>query len=403
LWENLPDTADRYVNVSNLDEGIGVLSSLLLKKENYRSMFGGDGACMGCGEKTGVHLVLSAVNAVMVPRVEKHVKKLEDLIARLDAKARELLASEADLDVMDVAGDEIEVPLDTSKREEVKRIAKMIRDLKDLHWRYTSGPSGRGRAFTGFTNATGCSSVWGSTYPYNPYPFPWTNHLFQDAPSIAIGIFEGHMRKMADGFSAIRRAELELAGEYDPAVHEPALTKLDWQQFTDEEFNLCPPIFAVGGDGAMLDIGFQNVSRLMASGKPLRVIVLDTQVYSNTGGQACTSGFTGQVSDMAAFGKDQHGKTETRKEMALIAMAHRGTFVLQSSQALPSHMLAGVIKGLQSRRPAMFILHCPCPPEHGLGDDQATHAAKLSLESRAFPFLEFDPDNGYSLSECLIL
>ena len=51
----------------------------------------------------------------------------------------------------------------------------------------------------------------------------------------------------------------------------------------------------------MLDIGFQNVSRLLASGKPIRVVVLDTQVYSNTGGQACTSGFTGQVADMTPY------------------------------------------------------------------------------------------------------
>jgi pyruvate-ferredoxin/flavodoxin oxidoreductase len=404
LWERLPDTADRYVNVANLDEGIGVLSSLLLKKDNYRTMFGGDGACMGCGEKTGLHLLLSAVSAVMQPRVEKHEKKLADLIAGLDTKARELLASDADLDsVKSEGGSELDIPLEESKREEVQRIAKMIRELRDLHWRYTEGPSGKGRAFTGFSNSTGCSSVWGSTYPYNPYPFPWTNHLFQDAPSIAIGLFEGHMRKMADGFIAIRRAELELAGEYDPVTDESFFSKFDWRQFSDEEFLLCPPIFAVGGDGAMLDIGFQNASRLMASGKPVRIVVLDTQVYSNTGGQACTSGFTGQVSDMAAFGKAQHGKEETRKEMALIAMAHRGTYVLQSSQALPSHLLAGVIKGLNSRRPAVFILHCPCPPEHGLGDNQSTRAAKLSLEARAFPFLVYDPDEGETLADCLNL
>jgi pyruvate-ferredoxin/flavodoxin oxidoreductase len=59
LWQNLPETDDRYINISNMDEGIGVLSSLLLKKHNYRSMMGGDGSCMGCGEKTVIHLVLS--------------------------------------------------------------------------------------------------------------------------------------------------------------------------------------------------------------------------------------------------------------------------------------------------------------------------------------------------------
>ncbi len=404
LWQHLPDTDDRYIKVSDVDEGIGVLSSLLLKKENYRSMMGGDGACMGCGEKTAIHLVLSAVNARMLPRVAKYVEKLDDLIAKLDAKARGYLASDADLEAIAQHGVEAaDVKLEPAKRDRVEEIAAIVHDLKDLRWRYVEGPTGKGRSPVGFANATGCSSVWGSTYPYNPYPFPWVNHLFQDAPSIAIGLFEGHMRKMADGFVAVRRAELELEDRYDPTQHEKFFAHFDWRQFTDEEFGMCPPVCAVGGDGAMMDIGFQNLSRLMASGKPIRVIVLDTQVYSNTGGQACTSGFHGQVSDMAGFGPGQHGKEEIRKELSLIAMAHQGTYVLQSSQATASHMLSGVLKGLNSRRPAVFILHCPCPPEHGLADDAATRASKLAVESRAFPILVYDPEAGDSFAETLDL
>ena len=401
LWQHLPDTDDRYVNVRDLEEGIGTLTSLLLKKDSYRSMFGGDGACSGCGEKTAIHLVYSAVNALMHPRVLRQVAHLDDLISRLDRKARELLAADADLDHLDL--DTAKAPLAPEQRAAVERLTRMLRDLKDLRWRYTEGPSGKGRATLGIANATGCSSVWASTYPYNPYPFPWVNHLFQDAPSIAIGIFEGQMRKMADGFVAIRRAELQLSGEYDSKTHESFFSGFDWRQFSEEEFNLCPPIFAVGGDGAMLDIGFQNLSRLLASGKPIRVVMLDTQVYSNTGGQACTSGFTGQVSDMAAWGRAQHGKEETRKELALLVMAHRNSFVLQGSQANPSHLLAGVIRGLKARRPAVFSLHCPCPPEHGLADDAANRAARFALESRAFPVLVYDPGAGDSMSECLSL
>ncbi|MDH3456454.1 MAG: 2-oxoacid:acceptor oxidoreductase family protein [Gemmatimonadota bacterium] len=402
LWENLPDTNDRYINVSDLEEGIGVLQSLLLKKDTYRSMVGGDGACMGCGEKTVVHLVTSAVNALMTPRVQKHIQKVDELISGLDEKARKILASDADLHA--VGGeDKANIVLDDEKKTLVARITKAIDDLKDLHWRYTEGPTGKGRSNMAMTNATGCSSVWGSTYPYNPYPFPWVNHLFQDAPSIAIGIFEGHMRKMADGFIAVRRAELELSGEYNAEIHEPLFTAFNWHQFSEEEFDLCPPIFATGGDGAMLDIGFQNLSRLLASGKPIRVMVLDTQVYSNTGGQACTSGFTGQVSDMAAYGKAQHGKEETRKELALVTIAHRNVFVLQASAANPSHLLAGVLKGLQSHYPTVLAMHCPCPPEHGTGDDQAPNAAKLSLESRAYPILVYDPAAGDKMSERLDL
>lgn len=211
------------------------------------------------------------------------------------------------------------------------------------------------------------------------------------------------MRKMADGFREVRRAELLACGQYDSERDEAELAELDWRRFTNDEFDLCPPIVAMGGDGAMLDIGFQNLSRLMASGKPIRVIVLDTQVYSNTGGQACTSGFTGQVSDMAAYGKAQHGKTEVRKELSLIAIAHRGAYVHQSSQASASHLVAGVLKGLQKRRPAIINIYTPCPVEHGLADDWASSAAKLALESRAFPFLTYDPDAGPLLADALSL
>jgi len=404
LWHELPDTGDEYIDIAQAEEGVGVLPALLLKKKTYRSMFGGDSACSGCGEKTVLHLVLSAVNAAMMPRVEKYVKRLDDLIAQLDAKARGLLASEADLDrLVSPEKNALDVPLDPTKKETVERIAATLRELKDLRWRYTKGPGGTGRAACGITNATGCSSVWGGTYPYNPYPVPWVSHLFQDAPSVAIGIFEGHMRKMADGFVAVRRAELELADQYDPRVHEETFSNFDWRQFSDDEFALCPPILAVGGGGAMADTGFQNLSRLMTSGKPLRVVVLDTELYPNTMGPGCGSGFTGQISDMAGLGRFQQGKEETRKELALVAMAHRNVYVLQSCQAHPSHLLEGVLKGLRSRRPAVFVIHCPCPPEYGFADSAAFQNAKLALESRAFPILTYDPDGGPTLPERICL
>ncbi len=400
LWEKLPETDDRYVNIHSLEEGIGVLSSLLLKQSNYLSIQGGDGACMGCGEKTDVHLMLSAVNALLMPRVAAYIVELDELIAELDGKARSLVAGDADLDAIAKGAD---AQVDSEHKVRIERLVELSRKVQDLRWRYSEGPTGKGRARAGFTNSTGCTSVWGSTYPFNPYPFPWTNHLFQDAPSLAIGIFEGHMRKMADGFIAVRRARLELAGDYDPEVHEPFFTRFDWEQFTDEEFGLCPPLFAVGGDGAMMDIGFQNLSRLLASDKPVRVLVVDTQVYSNTGGQACTSGFTGQVSDMAQYGPGQRGKEEVRKELGLLSIAHRGAFVLQSSQATPTHMLANVLKGLGSRRPSIFIFNTPCPVEWGIADFAAPDAARMALESRAFPNLVFDPDAGEEFADCLDL
>jgi pyruvate-ferredoxin/flavodoxin oxidoreductase len=403
LWRNLPETDDRFIRISSLEESIGMMPSLLLKQGNYLSMLGGDSACMGCGEKTVIHLVLSAVNALMTPRVESHLAEVAELIEALDEKARTLLISEADLADVKADSEGLEVTVEPGKKEAVARIHKAIEALKDLKWRYEKGPSGRGRARMGFANSTGCTSVWGATFPFNPYPFPWVSHLFQDAPSVAVGLFEGHMRKMADGFIAVRRARKLLDGKYDPEADEAVFDGFDWQQFSDAEFALCPPLFAVGGDGAMMDIGFQNLSRLMASGKPIRVVVVDTQANSAGGGQSCTAGFKGQAPEAVDAGPDYRNKEEWRKELALIAMAHRNAFVMQSSQATPSHLFSNLLKGLQVRRPALFILNAPCPREWGIAQDSAPEAARLALESRAVPNLVFDPGQGTTFSECLDL
>jgi pyruvate-ferredoxin/flavodoxin oxidoreductase len=422
LWQNLPTTAPEFIRIDSLDEGIGALHTLLLDKKNYMGMVGGDGACLGCGEKTVVHLFVATAEALMQPRVARQIEKIDDLIARLDQHTRLKLAATIDLSDdarvanaldhlhnADVTLASFSEQLDsrhagkTIDPEWLRWVSQLIAKLKHLRWQYTDGAGRRGRSSMGIVNSTGCTSVWASTYPFNPYPFPWTNHLFQDSPSMAMGIFEGHMARMAEGFAAVRMAEIELDGGYRKEKQGEFFTYFNWKQFTDEEFHLCPPVVSIGGDGAMYDIGFQNLSRMMMSGKPIKVLVLDTQVYSNTGGQACTSGFTGQVSDMAQYGKAFHGKEEIRKEIALIGMAHRTTFIAQGTTANTSHLIESFVEGLNARRPALFNIYSPCMPEHGIADDLAEFQSKLAVESRAYPILRYNPDKGNLPEECLNL
>ena len=422
LWLDLPNTPKQYNRVESLEEKIGPLESILLSKEAYLSFTSGDGACLGCSEKSVVHLFVATVESLMQPRIEKHIAQLEEMIQKLENLVQQKLIKNLDISdtqtmariVSDSREGDLTIAGLASRMDHEKEaapidqqwlldITNLVARLKKLRWKYTNGTTGQGRSNMGMCNSTGCTSVWGSTYPYNPYPFPWTNHLFQDSTSMAMGIFEGHMAKMADGFKAIRKAEHILAGTYDPAVHDAYFTYFNWHQFTDEEWLLCPPVVALGGDGAMYDIGFQNLSRMMASGKPIKVVVVDTQVYSNTGGQACTSGFIGQVSDMAQYGKVLKGKSEPRKEIGLIAMAHRNTFVLQGTLANTSQMIEGFIDGLMAKRPAIFNLYTTCQPEHGVADDLGAHQAKLAVESRAYPIFQYNPAKGKTTEECLDL
>jgi pyruvate/2-oxoacid:ferredoxin oxidoreductase beta subunit/NAD-dependent dihydropyrimidine dehydrogenase PreA subunit len=215
----------------------------------------------------------------------------------------------------------------------------------------------------GLVAATGCNTVYTSTYPYNPYLVPWTNSLFENAPADAIGV------------------------------------RMRWDQMGWKD----KPIWCIGGDGAMFDIGFQALSRLFASGMNIKVFVLDTQVYSNTGGQASTSSYTGQNTKMSVHGKTVGGKQERRKEIAQIAMMHPNTYVAQTTCAHVNHFYKAVLGALEYDGPAIVVCYTTCQPEHGVADNMAGEQARLAVDSRAFPILIYDPRKGGRIKERLSL
>src|SRR6516165_7189446 len=215
----------------------------------------------------------------------------------------------------------------------------------------------------GLVAATGCNTVYTSTYPYNPYLVPWTNSLFENAPAYAIGV------------------------------------RMRWDQMGWQH----KPLWCIGGDGAMFDIGFQALSRLLASGYNIKIFVLDTQVYSNTGGQASTSSYTGQNTKMSVHGKTFGGKQERRKEIAQIAMMHPRTFVAQTTCAHINHFYKSVLGALEFDGPAVIICYTTCQPEHGVADNMAGEQAKLAVDTRAFPILIYDPRKGDTIKKRLSL
>src|SRR5439155_21317888 len=156
-------------------------------------------------------------------------------------------------------------------------------------------------------------------------------------------------------------------------------------------------------DGAMFDIGFQSLSRLFASGMNIKVFVLDTQVYSNTGGQASTSTFTGQNTKMSVHGKEIAGKQERRKEIAQIAMMHPRTFVAQTTCAHTNHFYKSVIDAMEFDGPAIVVCYTTCQPEPGVADNMPCDQARLSVDSRAFPLLVYDPRKGHTIRTRLSL
>jgi pyruvate/2-oxoacid:ferredoxin oxidoreductase beta subunit/Pyruvate/2-oxoacid:ferredoxin oxidoreductase delta subunit len=215
----------------------------------------------------------------------------------------------------------------------------------------------------GIVAATGCNTVYGSTYPYNPFVVPWTNSLFENAPADALGI----------------RARWNQAGHADRRL------------------------WVIGGDGAMYDIGFQSLSRMVAASADINVMVLDTQVYSNTGGQASTASFGGQITKLSAYGRELHGRPERRKELGRILMAHSDVYVAQTTTAHINHFYRAVIDANSFSGPAVIVVYTPCQPEHGIADDASARQSRLAVDSRAFPLFSYDPRRGEKMSDRLSL
>ena len=250
-------------------------------------------------------------------------------------------------------------------------------------------------------NATGCSSVFASTFPFNPYNDPWVNSLFQDSAPVAKGIFEGLSASAVADFRALRTARLELDDAYDPVAHDAFFKFFRWSQFTKEELGLLPTVISMGGDGATYDIGFGALSRLLVTDTPIKVVVLNSGVYSNTGGQASTASYSSQDSDLYAVrqgaGGQAGGPQGTRPDRGVPSERVRGAD--QHGAAGPLHEEhAGVpeLLGLARRcststRRARPSTASPMrrPAEHG----------RLAVESRMSPVFVHDPRRGDSLSE----
>ncbi len=370
-----PNTQARYIDPAF--EPDGDIKRMMLDRDTYYATTGGHGACRGCGEVTAIRQVVSASHALHDRRLRGHVRELEKLDADLTAKLAEVT--------------------DPARKA---RIAAAREVLEKRLFLMEGGPTGNGPAAMVVANATGCSSVYASTFPYNPYNDPWVNSLFQDGPALTKGIFEGLTSTTAVDFKALRVARLELADAYAPATDDAFLRNFGWSDFTPEERALLPTVINISGDGAAYDIGFGALSRLLATNTPVKVMVLNSGVYSNTGGQTSTASLSGQDSDLSRFGAAGGGKQEDRKELGMIAAFHPNVFVVQSATSLPGHFLKNLIRYLEhSSSPALLDIYTPCQSEQGIADAAANGRAKLAVEARINPVFVHDPKSGATLAE----
>ena len=238
------------------------------------------------------------------------------------------------------------------------------------------------------SNATGCSSIWGGPAATSPYCTnkeghgpAWSNSLFEDNAEHGLGMFlgqqatrerlAGKIRELAVVTeSAEKKAACEeyLATMEDYEANKAAIAKLlplleadpdcrfSKEILADKEYLGKKSMWIFGGDGWAYDIGFGGVDHVLASGNDVNIFVFDTEVYSNTGGQASKASNIGQVAQFAAAGKEIK-----KKSLAEIAMSYGYIYVAQVAMgANPAQTLKAIQEAEAYHGPSLVIGYAPC-------------------------------------------
>ena len=263
-------------------------------------------------------------------------------------------------------------------------------------------------------NATGCTSIWGNSSPSTPYTVneeghgpAWSNSLFEDAAEFGYGMFLAN-----DAIRSQLKAKVEAWGgegsqEYldtfkDGSKNTEATEKLvaaleaDGSEaaqdiLREKDFLAKKSQWIFGGDGWAFDIGYGGVDHVLASGKDVNIFVVNTEVYSNTGGQSSKATPEGAVAQFAAGGKET-----VQKDLAAMAMSYGYVYVAQVSMgANMNQCIKAITEAEAYPGPSLVIAYAPCI-NHGIrkGMSKAQDEEKLAVDTGYYNLFRFNPAGG---------
>ena len=273
-------------------------------------------------------------------------------------------------------------------------------------------------------NATGCSSIYGGSAPSCPYTVndeghgpTWANSLFEDNAEYGLGMLLGadqRRNKLADLVQEALKAEVsdelkqafqlwldhyhdgDKSKEYGRKIEElleKELTSGDspaedllYAILDRSDYLVKKSVWVFGGDGWAYDIGYGGLDHVIATGRDINILVLDTEVYSNTGGQASKSTPTGAVAKFAASGKPTR-----KKDLGRMAMTYGYVYVASVAMgANKNQYMKALVEAETYPGPSLIIAYAPCI-NHGINMSKSQHEEKLAVEAGYWPLYRYDP------------
>ncbi len=251
-------------------------------------------------------------------------------------------------------------------------------------------------------NATGCSSIYGGSVPSMPYTVPWANSLFEDNAEYGYGLLIGN-KVMKERIAHIMEENLEgvnkeyyqkwLENPNDYQMTKEVYDNLDYEMAPKElkeikDYIVARSIWTIGGDGWAYDIGYSGIDHVLASNDDVNILVLDSQVYSNTGGQSSKASPKGAI---AAFATS--GKKTNKKDLAKMALAYPNVYVAQVSIGYNMQQVVRAFHEAENHKgPSIIIAYTPCI-SHGIdgGMVNTIQMEKLAVSCGYFPVFRYNP------------
>ena len=248
-------------------------------------------------------------------------------------------------------------------------------------------------------NATGCSSIYGGSIPSTPYSIPWASSLFEDNTEYGYGILQGinikrnKIKKYMEEYprNKIFKKWLENMDNYD--LCKEVKERIDYKKhpYLNEmkDYILPKSIWVIGGDGFAYDIGFGGLDHVLSKTDNINILVLDTEVYSNTGGQSSKSSNIGSVASFTSSGKDNY-----KKDLARIAMCYPHVYVAAVNIGYNKEQYLKALKEASEHNgPSLIIAYSPCI-EHGIktGMQHSQSNGYLATKCGYFLTFRYNPD-----------
>ena len=248
-------------------------------------------------------------------------------------------------------------------------------------------------------NATGCSSIYGASAPSTPYSIPWANSLFEDNSEFGLGIKTGINIKRDKIKKYMEEHNNPLFNEWLMNMDNYEICKriydeIDFDKHPElyelRDYIIPKSMWIIGGDGFAYDIGYGGLDHVLSTNENINILILDTEVYSNTGGQSSKSSNLGSIASFTAS-----GKTNYKKDLARMAMCYPHVYVACVNIGYNKEQYLKALQEANNHNgPSIIIAYAPCI-EHGIktGMEHSLDDSKLATECGYFLTFRYNPDN----------